>query len=417
MSRSTARQCLAPGLTVGPGEVLVATELGDPARGLLPCPAAPLVGAAAARRGVRVRYGAVPQCADAAQADDGAVVFLTSALHTGGGGSAIGAAADPVDGVAVAAARAAVGEWSAVVATRRLLAAGSPWCDGARQALAAAETAVAAAGGPVHIIGHLTGSPADRAALTAAGAVPARSVDDVPDGGTVLIPAHGVAPEVLVTAAERGLTVINATCPLVAGVHAQARRFAERGGQVVLIGQPDHVVAAGIAGQAPGQVTIASTSAGTTGIGAADPRRVSYLVQPGIPVEDAAPVTAALRSRFPALRGPDPDRFCYAASDRAETIRAVAAACDLVFVLGAEQDPDTRQATGLARDAHAKVHVISEPGQIEAAWLAGTSAIGLVETVSADAGLASQVTTALSGLGQLSVTRRRVTTEILSPAR
>ncbi len=417
MSRSTARQCLAPGTTVGPREVLVATEIGDPARGLLPCPAAPLVGGVLERRGIRVRCGPIPQCADAAQADDGAVLFLTSALHADGGGTALGAAAGAVDGVAVAAARAAVEEWSAVVATRRLLAGMSPWCAGARHAMERAAAAVAQAGGPVHILGELAGSEQQLAALAAAGSVFTSGLASMPDGARVVIPAHGAAPAVLAEAAQRGLTVIDATCPLVAGIQEEARGFAERGDEVVLIGQRDHAVVAGLAGHAQGRLAVAGTAAGAGGVAAADPRRVSYLLQPGIPVEDAAPVTAALRSRFPALHSPDPDRFCYAASDRAETVRAVAAACDVALVLGHDHHPDTRQLTGLARGGRAKVHVISEPGQIAAAWLAGTTAIGLVETASARPGLAAEVTAALSGLGQLSVTRRQVSTEVTSGQR
>lgn len=416
MNRATARKCLAPGTAVAPGEVLVATEVGDPSRGLLPCPAAPLVGGVLHRRAIRVRYGPIPQCADTSQADDGAVVFVTSSLHSDGAGTAIGAAAGAVDGVAAAAARAAVEEWSAVVSTRRLLGAVSPWCDGARQAAQRAAEAIAAADGPVHILGHLAASEEARAELAAAGAVFAGSLDEVPDGGTVLITAHGAAPAVLAIAADRGLTVLDATCPLVAGVQAEARQLAERGDQVILIGQPGHAVVPGITGHAGGRVIVAATSAGASGA-AADPRRVSYLLQPGIPVEDAAPVLTALRSRFPGLRGPDPDRFCYAASDRAETVRAVAAACDVVLVLGDERHPDTRQITGLARGGRAKVHVIAEPGDIVPSWLAGADAIGLADTVSAATGLASRVTSALSGLGQLSVTQRQVTTEVSRPAR
>ena len=402
---------------MAPGEVLVATEVGDPGRGLLPCPAAPLIGGTLTRRGVRISYGPVPRCADASQADDGAVLFVTSALHSDGGGTAIGAAADAVDGVAVAAARAAVEEWSAAVATRRLLGAVSPWCDGARHAMERAADAVTAADGPVYIAGQLAGTAQALAGLAAAGAVFTGSLSGVPDGATVLIPAHGVAPSVLAEAAGRELTVIDATCPLVAGAHEEARRFGERGDQVVLIGQPGSAAVAGIAGQVPGKLIIAATSAGAAGVGAADPRRVSYVLQPGIPVEDAAPVMASLRSRFPALRGPDPDRFCYAASDRAETVRAVASACDVVLVLGEESHPDTRQITGLARGGRAKVHVVAEPGQIVASWLAGTTAIGLADTVSARAGLSGEITAALSGLGQLSVTRRRVTTEVTGQER
>jgi 4-hydroxy-3-methylbut-2-enyl diphosphate reductase len=116
-------------------------------------------------------------------------------------------------------------------------------------------------------------------------------------------------------------------------------------------------------GQAPDHTVATESPAGVSAVRVSDPRRVSYVLQPGIPVEEAAPVSAALRSRFPALRGPDPDGFCYAASDRKETIRAVAAASDLVLVLGTEDEPDTRLLAGLARAGRAKAHVIGDAGR------------------------------------------------------
>jgi len=214
-------------------------------------------------------------------------------------------------------------------------------------------------------------------------------------------------------AAERGLDVIDATCPLVAGVHAEARKFAERGDDLVLIGQAGHAAAPGIVGQAPGRTTVVSTPASTATLRASDPKRVSYLLQPGIPVEDAGPVTAALRSRFPALHAPHPDGFCYAASDRAETIRAIASASDVMLVLGSADSPDTRHVCGLARDRGAKTHVVAETGDIVPAVISGASAIGIAESTSAARDLADQVTEALSGLGPLSVTSRRVSTEVV----
>jgi 4-hydroxy-3-methylbut-2-enyl diphosphate reductase len=415
MSRSNARQCLAPGTTVPPGEVLVATEVGDPSGGLLACPAAPLVGGTLRRKGIRVSYAPVPRCGDASPSGEGATLFITSALQRDGTATAIGAGANGVDSIALAAARGAVEEWSAVVGTRRLLGAVSPWCDGAATALQRTREALATTG-TVYIYGHLAASPQVRDQLEKQGAVFTSSLDDIPNGSTLLIPAHGAGLDVRVAAAERGLNVIDATCPLVAGAHAEVRRFAGRGDQVVLIGKAGHAVVRGILGQEPGRSLIVESPAAAGAVSVADPRRVSYLPQPGIPVEDTTTVAAALRSRFPALRGPDPDAFCYAASDRTETNRSVAASSDVVLVLGAEDDADTRYLAGLARSCRAKAHVVADVTDIAAAWLAGTSAVGLAESTSARHGLAAQVTRALSGLGPLSVTRRQVTTEVQSRA-
>src|SRR5258707_1260936 len=277
MNRSTVREFLAPGTRVAPGEVLVPTEVGDPVRGPLPCPAAPLVGGTLLRKGTRVGYAPVGHCADPSHEDGGAALFVATCPQRDGSQAAVAAAASAADHVAMAAARSAVDEWSAVLGTRRLLTAASPWCSGATQALAAARPA---------------------------------------PGGR---------------------------------------------------------------GTRPG------------------PR----------------PLAAALRSRFPAVHGPRPDGFCYAASDRAETVRVIASASDVMLVLGCADSPDSRQLSGLARDRGARTHVVGETGDILPAMLAGTHTIGIAESTSASPDLAGQVTKALSGLGRLSVITRHVRTDVI----
>jgi 4-hydroxy-3-methylbut-2-en-1-yl diphosphate reductase len=412
MNRSAVREFLAPGTSVAAGEVLVPTQIGDPVRGPLPSPAAPLVGGTLARRGTRVGYAPIGHCADPADDVGGAAVFVATCQQRDGTTAAVAAAASAADRVAKAEARAAVDEWSAVFGTRRLLAAASPWCDGARRALGEAQRAVAGRR-TVHVYGELAGDPDTLAALTEQGAVFVRSLDEVPDGATVLFPAHGVAAEVQAAAAARGLEVIDATCPLIAWVHAEARRFAERGDDIVVVGQPDYASVPGIVGQAPGRTAIVSSPAGTAALQVADPRRVSYLLQPGIPVEDSAPVTAALRSRFPALHGPHPDGFCYAASDRAQAVRAIAGSCDVMLVLGSPDSLDTRQLSALARGCGTRTHVISQASDLAPDVLSSAGIIGLAESATAGPALAAEVTQAVSGLGPLSVTRRRVTTDVI----
>jgi len=414
MKRPMVRELLAPDAQVAPGEVLVPTQVGDPVRGPLPSPAAALVGGSLRRRGTRVSFGPAGPCADPGDRRGGAALFVATCAQRDGSTAALAAAADPVDRVAVAAARSAVEEWSAVTGTRRLLAAASPWCSGATQALAAVRAALDRPGrdAAVYVYDELAADPDAIAGLAGQGAVFVGSLDEVPDGGALVFPAHGVPAEVRAAAAARGLEIIDATCPLVAGLHAEARALAERGDDLVLIGQPGHRAVAGIAGQAPGHTALVSSPGSTATLRVTDARRVSYLLQPGIPVEEATPVAAALRSRFPAVRGPQPDGFCYAASDRAESIRVIASACDAMLVVGAADSPDSRHMCGLARDGGTRAHVIEQAGDIAPAMLSGASAIGLAESTSAGPALARQVTEALSGLGPLSVTRRRVITEV-----
>jgi 4-hydroxy-3-methylbut-2-enyl diphosphate reductase len=417
MNRSAVREFVAPGVSVAPGEVLVPTEVGDAVHGPLPSPAAPLVAGTLLRKGKRVGHGPVGHCADPSGDDGGTVLFVATCQQRDGSTAAVAAGANPADRVAVAAARSAVDEWSAVFGTRRLLTGARPWCAGATQALADARRAVAGRR-TVHVYGELAAGSDALSELAEQGALFVRSLDEVPDGATVVFPAHGVSAEVRARAAARGLEVIDATCPLIRHVHAEARRFAERGDDVLVIGQPGHAAVAGIVGQAPAAATLVSSPGTTAALRVTDARRVSYLLQPGIPVEDSAPVVAALRSRFPALRGPHPDGFCYAASDRAETVRVIASASDAVLVLGAPDAADSRRISALARDCGARTHVVSSARDIVPAMLAGTSAIGLAESTSAGPALAGQVAEALSGLGPLSVTSRRVSTEVVgAPAR
>jgi 4-hydroxy-3-methylbut-2-enyl diphosphate reductase len=412
MNRSAVREFPASCAGVTPGAVLVATQLGDQAHSALPSPAAGLVGALLQRKGGQVRYAPVPHYDDPVHNDGGAVLFVATCQQRDGTMAAVAAITAAADRVAAAAARSAIQEWSAVFDTRRLVAAPSPWCDGARQALAMARRAVEGRR-TVHVYGQLAGSQESVSELAERGAVFVSSLAEVPDGGTVIFPAHGVAAQQRAEAEARGLEVIDATCPLVARTHAETTRLAARGDDVVLIGQLSHPVVAGITGAAPGRISVVSTPAGTSGLQVADSRRVSYVLQPGIPVEESTGVTAALRSRFPALRSPHPDGFCYAASDRVETIRAMAADCDVIFVLGSADSPDTRQLSALARSRGARAQVVSELGDVVPATLAGVTAVGVAESTSARPALAAELTWALSGLGPLSVLSRRVSTEIV----
>jgi 4-hydroxy-3-methylbut-2-en-1-yl diphosphate reductase len=345
--------------------------------------------------------------------DGGVTVLVATCAQRDGTDAAVAAAVSAGDRLAKAAARSAVDEWAAVFGTRRLLAAASPWCRGATQALAAARRAVEGRR-TVYVCGRLAADQNAISELSELGAVFVRSLDEIPPDATVLFPAHGVPAVVRAKAEARGLQIIDATCPLVAWVQSEAAKFAGRGDDLVLIGQDDHAVVPGIAGQAPGKTAVVSTPASVAALQVTDPRRVSYLLQPGIPVEDSVAVAAALRSRFPALHGPHPDGFCYAASDRAETVRAIASASDVMLVLGSA-GPDARQLSGLARDRGARAHVIGATGDVLPGMIAGAGAIGLAESTSAGPELAAQVTRALSGLGPLSVTSRRVSTDVVGP--
>jgi 4-hydroxy-3-methylbut-2-en-1-yl diphosphate reductase len=415
MNRYVVRDFQAPGVSVPHGEVLVPTQVGDPARGQLPCPAAPLIAGSLLRKGWRCALGYVPRLDDPSSDSGGAAVYLATGPQRDGSTAALAAATAPDDRVAAAVARAAVEDWAAVVGTRRLLITGSPWCGGARRAMEAARSTVAdyvGRGRRVCIYGELAGPPEAAADLAARGAVVTDSLAGLDPGDVVIFPAHGVPPAVRATAIERGLTVMDATCPVVAQAQDQAARIAERGDDLVLIGHAASRAAAAITGHAPGRSTVVETTAGAATVRVTDARRLSYLLQPGAPVEAATGVAASLRSRYPAARSPHPDGFCYAPSDRAQGVRSIAAGADLVLVLGRADSADTRYLSGLARDGGARVQVLGAVTDLTPAMLTGVAVLGLAESTSTAAGLGGQLTAALSGLGPLSVVRRQVSSQI-----
>lgn len=394
-------------------EVVVPTQIGDAVHGMLTCPAAPLVAGSLQAKGGTTRLAELPR-SDDPSGDFDARLFLATCPQQDGTTAAIAAAAAPGDALAAATARAAVEDWAAVSGSRTLLLAGSPWCSGAMHAASAARQAASeyrGTGRRVHVLRPVAIPAETASALDELGAVMTESLAEVDQGDVVVFPAHGVTAEVRAEAARRGATVVDATCPLVAAAQTAASRTADRGQQLVLIGQPGQASTAAITSQAPGHVTVLDTAAKTAALRTGDSRQISYLMQPGIALEAGAPIVAALRSRYPTVRGAVPSDLCYAPSDRAGTIYSVALGSELMLVLGDPQSADAKQVCGYARDSGTRVQMIAEVADIKPPMLASVETIGLAESTSAGAGLAAGVISALSGLGRLSVARRKLSTE------
>lgn len=413
MSRPAIQELQVSGISVPRGEMLAPTQIGDPVHGMLICRAAPLVAASLRAKGRQVRLAELPRFDDSS-GDADLVLYLATCQQQDGTAAAIAAATAPGDALAAAAARSAVEEWAAVCATRTLLMAASPWCSGALHAASTARQAASdyrGTGRKVYVLAPVAIPAETASALSDLGAVITSSLAEVAAGDVVVVPAHGVAAEVRAEAARRGATVIDGTCPMVASAQTAASRAADRDEHLVLISQPGQAATATIASQAPGNVTVVETAAKTAAVRVSDTRQVTFLVQPGAVLEAAAPIVSALRSRYPAAKAIVPAEVCYAPSDRVGTIYSVALGSDLMFVLGDPHSPDAKQMCGHARDSGTRVQMVSEVDDIKPAMLTGVHNIGLAESTSARAGLAAQVLSALSGLGRLSVARRRLSTE------
>lgn len=376
-----------------PGEVVV-SPFDHPARGPVRCSAAPLVVGELRHRGWRVREGTVTVGPRDTSGDS--VLFAVTYVDRSGETVGFGVAAHLHDGAALAAAADAADRWRSVLRTRRLLVATiDPSCDGvrrARQLVARQERASQ----PRYVLGH---SPD----LDTPDTVTVRNLDEVPHAATVVFPPFGVTAAIRTEARARGLHVIDTTCPIVGTAHETVRRFAADGHSVVLIAGTGRDATSALVGQAPAAVATVESVADVADL-QLDPDRVSYVVGGGVHVGHAVRLAAALRARYPRVRAQHPDGLCYATTDRAETVRSVWNSSDTVLVQGHAPIADEM---GTAR-----VHRISHAGDIRPEWLASSATVGLVSS-SSDPDPGREVIEALSGLGPLSVARRRVTTDIV----
>ena len=282
-----------------------------------------------------------------------------------------------------------------------LLAAPRSFCAGVERAIAVVEQLLDQRGGPIYVRKQIVHNLHVVADLQARGAVFVDELDAVPDGATVVFSAHGVSPMVRTEAADRGLEVIDATCPLVTKVHVEARRFATRGDTVILIGHAGHEEVEGTLGEAPGRTILVQNASEVAELEVADPGRVSYLTQTTLAVDETAEVIEALRARFPALRGPGSNDICYATTNRQDALTAIAAESDLVLVVGSANSSNSVRLVEIARRHGTPSYLIDDAGDIRPEWLDGVGVVGLTAGASAPPQLVDAVITALEQLSQI----------------
>jgi 4-hydroxy-3-methylbut-2-en-1-yl diphosphate reductase len=302
--------------------------------------------------------------------------------------------------------------WAAACAQRTVLLAGPrSFCAGVERAIEIVERALELRGAPVYVRKQIVHNTRVVADLEQRGAVFVDELDEVPDGATVVFSAHGVSPAVRDMADDRGLSVIDATCPLVSKVHAEARRFAREGYTVALIGHAGHEEVEGTLGEAPESTVLVETAADVAALRPRDPSKVAYLMQTTLAVDEAADVSAALRERFPQMRAPGSDDICYATTNRQAAVRAVAEEAGLVLVAGSKNSSNSVRLVERSQRAGTPAYLIDGATDIELSWLSGVSVVGLTAGASAPPAVVSEIITALSGLGAVTVTERVTTTE------
>ncbi|WP_375502841.1 4-hydroxy-3-methylbut-2-enyl diphosphate reductase [uncultured Jatrophihabitans sp.] len=302
--------------------------------------------------------------------------------------------------------------WAALTGKRSVvLAEPRSFCAGVERAIDIVELTLQRYQHPVYIRRQIVHNAHVVRDLESRGAVFVDELDEVPDGTTVVFSAHGVAPAVRVEADRRGLTVIDATCPLVAKVHAEARRFSARGDTVLLIGHAGHDETEGTLGEVPGRIQLVQTPAEAERVAVDDPTHVSYLMQTTLALDDAVATVDALRRRFPTIEGSATDDICYATTNRQGAVRELAIEADVVVVVGSKNSSNSLRLVEVAQRAGVAAHLVDDATELLPEWLAGHTRVGITAGASAPPHLVDEVVGTLRALGPVEVTERVHTRE------
>jgi 4-hydroxy-3-methylbut-2-enyl diphosphate reductase len=284
-----------------------------------------------------------------------------------------------------------------------LLANPRGFCAGVDRAIEIVERALAQLGAPIYVRHEVVHNRFVVEDLRAKGAVFVEEIDEVPAGATCIFSAHGVSQAVRSAARARGLTVFDATCPLVTKVHIEVQRYAREGRDVVLIGHAGHPEVEGTMGQFDprhgGQIHLVETVADVARLSPARPGHMAYVTQTTLSMDDTAAVIDALRARFPAIHGPRKDDICYATTNRQEAVKALASQCDRLLVVGSKNSSNSNRLREIAELAGTPAHLIDGPEDIDPAWVQGCARVGVTAGASAPEVLVQQVVARLQALG------------------
>lgn len=265
------------------------------------------------------------------------------------------------------------------------------FCAGVDRAIEIVEQAIKLYGPPIYVRHEIVHNRYVVEDLRRKGAVFVDELSEVPDGAITVFSAHGVSEKVEDTARLRGLPVIDATCPLVTKVHVEAQRYEAEELQIVLIGHEGHPEVEGTAGRVKTPVLLVQDVADVAKLEVANPEKLSYVTQTTLSVDDTRAIIDALKARFPSIKGPDLRDICYATQNRQNAVRELAAACDLILVVGAKNSSNSNRLRDLAEEIGTRAYLIDDAGGINPAWLEGAQKVGVTAGASAPEVLVQEV--------------------------
>ncbi|MDJ0391095.1 4-hydroxy-3-methylbut-2-enyl diphosphate reductase [Roseomonas sp. E05] len=278
---------------------------------------------------------------------------------------------------------------------RVLLAQPRGFCAGVVRAIEIVERSLEKFGAPVYVRHEIVHNRHVVEKLKQKGAIFVEELTEIPDGAVTIFSAHGVAQGVVDEARQRGLPVLDATCPLVSKVHAQGKQYVARGRALVLIGHAGHPEVEGTIGQVGAPVHLLSTAEDVARLDLPDDMPMAYVTQTTLSVDDTRGVIAALKARFRDLQGPDVSDICYATQHRQSAVRELCGAVDLLLVVGSRKSSNSNRLREIGLEQGLPSHLIADGSELDPAWLEGVRTVGLTAGASAPEELILDVIAAL----------------------
>jgi len=277
------------------------------------------------------------------------------------------------------------------VVKRVLLASPRGYCAGVERAVDTVERALRLYGEPVYVRKQIVHNSHVVRGLEEQGAIFVDSVDEIPEGATVVFSAHGISPAVREAAERRRLVSIDATCPLVTKVHTQARRYAAAGYTIVLIGHAGHEEVEGTLGEAPGSTLLVESIADAETLALPAGANVAYITQTTLSVDETREIIEVLRRRFPQLEGPRREDICYATSNRQWAVKELLAEVDLLLVVGSRNSSNSVRLVEVARAGGVAAELVDDASEIDEAWFDQAAVVGVTSGASAPERLVDDV--------------------------